>query len=120
MQADGHTGTWAFTEVDQSLAGGLSLKGTAWGRVQDTVGLALMRNGLSKDRREYLAAGGISFFIGDGRLNYRPGTIAEAYYSLNVVKSAWITLDAQRINNPAYNADRGPANVESIRLHTEF
>lgn len=120
MQADGRTETWAFTEVDQSLAGGLSLKGAAWGRAQDVVGLALMRNGLSKDRREYLEAGGISFFIGDGRLNYRPETIAEAYYSLNVVKDTWITLDTQRIQNPAYNADRGPVYVDSIRLHTEF
>lgn len=120
MQADGHTETLAFTEVDQSLAGGLSLKGAAWGRAQDVVGLALMRNGLSRDRREYLEAGGISFFIGDGRLNYRPETIAEAYYSLNVVKGAWITLDAQRILNPAYNADRGPVGIGSVRLHTEF
>lgn len=120
MQADGRTETLAFTEVDQSLAGGLSLKGAAWGRAQDVVGLALMRNGLSRDRREYLEAGGISFFIGDGRLNYRPESIAEAYYSLSVVKGAWITLDAQRILNPAYNADRGPVYVDSIRLHTEF
>jgi len=120
MQADGASETWAFTEVDQSMAGGISLKGNGWGRAQDTIGVALMRNGLSRDRRDYLAAGGISFFIGDGRLNYQPETIFEAYYSLNLVKGAWLTLDAQRIQNPAYNADRGPANIASARLHLEF
>jgi hypothetical protein len=120
MQADGATETHAFTEVDQSLAAGLSLQGAAWGRAQDTLGVALMQNELSKDRRDYLAAGGISFFIGDGRLQYQPETLFELYYSLQMAKKTFITFDFQRIYNPAYNADRGPANFGGIRLHTEF
>jgi len=120
MQADGHTETLAFTEVDQSIAGGLSLKGAAWGRAQDTVGLGLISNGLSKDRREYLQAGGISFFIGDGALRYRPEMILESYYNWNVSKRAWLTADYQHIANPAYNADRGPVEVYGLRLHFEY
>lgn len=120
MQADGATETHAFTEVDQSMAAGLSLQGAAWGRGQDTLGLSLMQNELSKDRRDYLAAGGISFFIGDGRLQYQPETIFELYYSLNIAKKTFVTFDFQRIHNPAYNADRGPVNFGGIRLHTEF
>ena len=49
---------------------GLLLKGKAWGRPNDEVGLAGLINGLSDAHKDYLAAGGIGFIIGDGRLNY--------------------------------------------------
>ncbi len=120
MNADGRSETYAFTEVDASLAVGLSLKGGAWQRGKDTVGVALMRNMLGSDRRAYLAAGGISFFIGDGRLNYKPEDIVEIYYSWNAWKNIYLTADYQRVNNPAYNADRGPANFGAVRFHAEF
>lgn len=118
--ADGRTETYAFTEIDRSMSGGAVVRGTSWGREQDSMGVALARNGLSKVHRNYLAAGGMGFFIGDGRLNYRPETVFEAFYNLNLTKAAWVSLDWQRIRNPAYNADRGPINVASVRLHTEF
>lgn len=118
--ANGTTETYAFTEIDQSLSGGVLIKGSFWGRAQDNIGLAWVRNGLSRDRRDYLAAGGISFFIGDGALSYRDETIVETNYNWNVAKHFWLTIGAQRIWNPAYNADRGPVAVGSIRLHTEF
>lgn len=120
MWADGQTEEYAFTEIDRSLSGGVMIKGHAWGRGQDTLGIAFAGHGLSEAHRDYLAAGGLGFFIGDGRLNYRPESIVETFYSLNVVTRAWITLDVQSIWNPAYNADRGPVTVGSIRLHTEF
>ncbi|WP_235943437.1 carbohydrate porin [Zoogloea dura] len=120
MKADGRTETYAFTETDASLGMGLALKGTAWGRGMDTLGLGYARNSLSKDRRAYLEAGGISFFIGDGRLSYRPELLVETYYSLNVWKTVFLTADYQRMWNPAYNADRGPANFFAMRIHTEF
>lgn len=118
--ADGKTEIYAFTAIDRSLSGGLLIQGKAWGRAQDSLGLALARNGLSRVHRDYLAAGGMGFFIGDGRLNYRPEAVLEAFYNLQLAKAAWITLDWQHIRNPAYNADRGPVNVLSARLHTEF
>ena len=118
--ADGQTETYAFTEIDRSVSGGVLAKGVAWGRGQDTLGVAFARNGLSREHRDYLAAGGLGFFIGDGRLNYRPEMILETFYSLSVTKAAWISLDWQHIRHPAYNADRGPVNVGSVRLHTEF
>lgn len=120
MKADGRTETYAFTEVDASLAAGLSVQGVDWGRAEDTVGISYMMNGLSKDRRRYLEAGGISFFIGDGALNYAPEKIFETYYSVGLGKKTSATLDFQRMNNPAYNADRGPVRFVSVRLHTEF
>ena len=118
--ADGKTETYAFTEIDRSISTGMLVKGGAWGRVHDSMGVAVARNGLSSIHRTYLAAGGLGFFVGDGRLNYRPEAVFEAFYSLGLTKAAWLTFDAQRIANPGYNASRGPVNVVSARLHAEF
>ena len=120
MQADGRTETYAFTEVDGSLSVGTLIKGSAWQRSEDDVGLAFMRNLLSADRRRFLEAGGTSYFIGDGKLSYRPEDIFEGYYSLNLYKGTWLTADYQHIQNPAYNADRGPINVYALRIHAEL
>ena len=120
MHADGRTETHAFTEVDSSFSSGFLFKGNAWARNADSAGLSVMRNRLSSERRRFLEAGGISYFIGDGGLNYRPEDIFEGFYSLNLWKSSWLTADYQRIQNPAYNADRGPINVYALRFHTEI
>jgi high affinity Mn2+ porin len=119
-RGDGQTETYAFTEIDNSVSAGVSVGGASWGRANDTFGTAFARNGLSSAHRDYLAAGGIGFFLGDGRLNYRTEQILESYYSIGLLKSAWITLDWQHTRNPAYNADRGPVNISSVRVHTEF
>ncbi len=118
--ADGGTETYAFTEIDRSVSAGTLVQGTRWGRGQDSAGLAFARNGLSQVHRAYLSEGGYGFFIGDGALRYKPETIVEGFYDLSLCKAAWITLDWQRIFNPAYNADRGPVSVSSLRFHTEF
>ena len=120
MKADGRTETYAFTEVDGSLSTGLAVKGTSWNRANDTLGLSFARNTISEDRRRFLEAGGTSFFIGDGALRYRPEAIFEGYYSLKASKATALTADYQRVNNPAFNADRGPINVYALRLHAEF
>jgi high affinity Mn2+ porin len=117
---NGQTETFAFTEIDRSISTGLAVKGTAWRRPQDRVGVALARNGLSSAHRDYLAAGGLGFFLGDGRLTYKPETIGEAYYNFNIASHAWLSIDYQRIHHPGYNADRGPVAFASLRLHTEF
>jgi len=118
---DGHTETWFFTEIDRSFTFGGVLKGTSWKRADDEMGLAFIVNGLSADHRDYLAAGGYGFLIGDGRLNYSPEVIAEFYYKINAYqKKFWLTPDYQFILHPAYNADRGPVSVFGIRAHVEF
>lgn len=122
MKADGRTETYAFSEIDASLSTGILLKGHLWGRAQDSVGMAYMDNRLSNDRRRYLEAGGMSFFIGDGPGNFRYGTEhgPEIFYNHGIGKNLWLTGDWQHITNPAYNALRGPVNVYAIRLHAEF
>ena len=121
---DGRSEAYAFAEIDQSLSAGAILSGAAWGRAQDAVGVAYARNGLSDAHRDYLAAGGNGFFVGDGKLTYRPESTLEMYYSW-AIPSPWtrrsaISLGHQYIRNPAYNADRGPVHVTSVRLHAEF
>jgi high affinity Mn2+ porin len=100
---------------------GAQLKGSAWKRDDDELAIAFVGNGISAPHRNYLAAGGYGFIIGDGKLNYGTELIGEIYYKLNAYQNKlFISPDYQFIINPAYNKDRGPVNVLSIRAHVEF
>jgi hypothetical protein len=68
----------------------------------------------------YLARGGLDFIIGDGKLNYGPEMIWESYYNYRVLKGFFASLDFQHVTNPAFNRDRGPVWVSSLRLHLEY
>ncbi len=123
--SDGHTETMSFTEADNSISIGMGLNGTSWSRPSDTVGISIMQNGLSSYRKNYLQAGGVSYFIGDyagpgQTISYRPERIGEVYYNALVVKNILAGLNFQHINNPAYNSARGPVNILSFRIHAEF
>ncbi len=117
---DGKTETLAFTDIHRSLSGGLSIKGAAWGRPDDVIGIGGAINAISQDYRDFLAAGGLGVLVGDGALNYRKERILETYYAYALNKNLTLTGDYQLIVNPAYNADRGPVSVFSGRLHGEF
>ncbi|HZZ58593.1 MAG TPA: carbohydrate porin [Opitutaceae bacterium] len=117
---DGHTESWAFSEIDQSASAGLSADGKAWGRAGDTFGLAGIVDGLSPAHREYLADGGIGFIIGDGRLDYGPEEILETYYSWKVCRWLWLSPDYQYVEHPAYNRDRGGVAIYAVRAHLHF
>jgi high affinity Mn2+ porin len=116
---DGHTETWAFTEIDRTGSGGLSLSGRRWSRPSDHFGLAFVESGLSHDHEEYLRLGGKGFIIGDGRLNYGREKILETYYSMALKHGFALSPDFQYVANPAYNRDRGPVPIGSLRLHWE-
>ncbi len=119
--ASGNVEVYEFTDADRTLELGLSLKGARWGRADDRVAIAGVVNEVSAARQQYLDAGGLGLLIGDGRLPHPgPERILETYYDFNVYSSVHVTLDYQRIVNPAYNRDRGPASVFAIRLHAQF
>ena len=117
---DGRTETWAFTEVDRTVAGGVSLAGPRWGRPADRLGLAAIVNDLAPDHRAYLAAGGYGFIVGDGRLDPGQERILEAYYALEAHPGITVSLDAQRVQDPAFNRDRGPISIFAVRVHGQF
>ena len=117
--ADGNIEPYEFTDIDRTIAAGLSISGKKWGRDDDTFGIAGVVNGISKSP-------GLSqcrrtgILVGDGQLPH-PGTekILETYYSFPVLYSK-VTLDYQLIVNPAYNRDRGPVSVLGFRVHTQY
>jgi high affinity Mn2+ porin len=118
---DGSQETYEFTDMRQSVSGGLSLKGASWERKDDTVGVALETSEISKSAQAYLAAGGLGLLIGDGRLTrYSDEVALETYYDVQIIKGINAALDYQLIANPAYNADRGPISVLGVRVHGEF
>ena len=119
--ADGSIEPYEFTDVDRTVAGGLSLNGKQWGRPDDTVGLAGVINGISGVHQAFLNDGGLGILVGDGQLPH-PGLeqIIETYYSYAITSSTKVSLDYQLIVNPAYNTDRGPVNIFAVRLRTAF
>jgi len=117
---DGSKEAYEFTEINRSLAAGISLKGTPWGRAEDRLGLAAVVNSLSGDARPYFAAGGIGILIGDGALNYGPERILESYYSFELSEHAALSINFQHLRNPAYNRDRGSLNIGTFRVHLQF
>jgi high affinity Mn2+ porin len=114
---DGKTQSFAFTAIDRLASGGVSVKATRWRRKFDVVGTSFTAGGLSAVHRQYLAEGGLDFLIGDGRLNYAPEYVWESFYSARVVPGFYATFDVQHDTDPAYNRDRGPVMIYSIRLH---
>jgi high affinity Mn2+ porin len=118
---DGRNEIIAFTDIDASLALGASIKGTAWSRPDDRIGVAGALNMLSSDHIAFLAAGGTGPLVGDGQLpRYTPEKIIEAYYAAQLFKGFVATADYQLLIAPAYNADRGPAHVFAGRLRASF
>jgi len=117
---DGSKETYEFTDINQSVSAGFALKGGSWGRPNDTLGAAVVVNGLSRAARQYFEAGGMGVLIGDGALNYGTERIAEVYYNLAVVKHLTLGLNYQYVVHPAYNRDRGPVSIVGARIHAEF
>jgi high affinity Mn2+ porin len=109
-----------WTDCGEALTVGATVKGDAWHRPQDTVGLAGLIEGLSPVARRYLEAGGMGIVIGDGTLAYRPEMVIETYYALTIPHWPTPTLDYQLVVDPGYNADRGPVSIFALRLHAAF
>ena len=110
----------SYTDIDRTVAAGLSLMGKRWGRPDDTFGVAAIANAITPSHAQFLNEGGLGILVGDGQLPH-PGLeqIIETYYQFPL--GAWkVMLDYQFVVNPAYNRDRGPVSIGAIRLHSEF
>ena len=124
---NGATESFVFTEVDRLVSAGGQLSGVHWQRPQDRLGLGLVVEGLSDVHREYLAAGGSGFLLGDGRLDYGHEQILESYYRVQLFDSVagfpvrlQLSPDFQYVRDPGFNRDRGPVRFYAIRAHLEY
>jgi high affinity Mn2+ porin len=124
---DGATESFVFTEVDRHLSAGAQLCGAHWDRPEDRLGAAAVVEGLSAAHRDYLAAGGLGFVLGDGRLGYAHEQILETYYRAQWQWAHGATAvrvqlgpDFQYVRNPGFNSDRGPVRLYALRLHLEY
>ncbi len=118
---DGSKEAYEFTEINKTVSAGLALDGASWGRPNDHIAIAGVVNALSDSARRYFAAGGTGILIGDGQLSdYRTENILETYYSAEISDGLTASVDYQFVDNPAYNADRGPVSVLSVRLHAQI
>jgi high affinity Mn2+ porin len=119
--AGGDVEAYEFTEIDRTASLGLSVSGGSWHRPADTVGLAGVINAISRERRRYLADGGLGILIGDGKLPHAGNEdILETYYELAAIAALHVTFDYQWVQNPAYNRDRGPVSIVALRVHVEY
>lgn len=114
---DGKYASWAFTEIDRTVSAGMLIKGKSWSRPEDSWGIASSINGLSSPHRQYLAAGGYGFIIGDGALNYGHEAIIETFYNAVLNSFCHLSADYQFVHAPGYNKDRGPVHVFALRVH---
>jgi high affinity Mn2+ porin len=118
--SDGQHEAWNFSDVDYTITGGVSVKGAAWHRPDDTVGLAGVCNGITRTHQEYLAAGGSGVLAGDGRLRYGWEKSVETYYDVQIWKTLHASVDYQYVTDPAFNQARGPISFFGGRVHWEF
>jgi high affinity Mn2+ porin len=120
-KAAGNVEVYEFADIDRSIQVGAALDGVRWRRPGDTIGVALIDNGISAEREQYLNAGGLGILVGDGRLPH-PGAeqIIETYYSFAARSWVHLSLDYQWVKNPGYNTDRGPVSIFAVRLHAQF
>jgi high affinity Mn2+ porin len=120
-KAAGNVEAYDFSDIDRTVAVGLSLKGSRWARADDTVGLAGINNVISAARQRYLNAGGLGILVGDGQLPHPgPEQILETYYNAALFQHAQLTLDYQWVDHPGYNRDRGPVSIFALRFHAQF
>ncbi len=117
---EGRHESFAYSEVNQTVALGGDYRGAKWRRPLDKIGAAFVTNAISRDHQDYLRLGGTGFLLGDGNLNYGRENVFESYYNAHLWRGLFFGFDLQHITNPGYNRDRGPVLVPGLRLHLEL
>ena len=120
MVSDGKTEVDAYTSADRSASFGVLARGSAWSRSADVAGIGTNLGWISSAHADYLRLGGVDGFIGDGSIRSGVETTLDMFYSVNFRGGLWFTGDYQRVVNPAFNKDRGPVNIFTVRIHGEF
>jgi hypothetical protein len=119
MKADGRTETLAFTETDNSISPAPysrappgAAAATAWAWAYSATA-SRPRDGTTSKPAASRSSWVMAACATATNSSPKPSTAP-------VWRDAFVTLDVQRMWNPGYNADRGPANFAALRLHAEF
>ncbi|MGH9600001.1 MAG: carbohydrate porin, partial [Terracidiphilus sp.] len=118
--SDGRNESYCYTEDDRTLELGGFAMGRSWRRPSDRAGAAFVVNGIVAAHRQYLALGGLGFILGDGGLTYSREKIFEEFYTAHLWRGFFASYDFQHVNDPGYNAARGPVSISAVRFHTDF
>ncbi len=116
---DGANETWAFTEIDRSIAAGLVHDRVLIGHPLQ-LGAAVVVNGLSGLHRRYLERGGAGFLLGDGALDYGVEMVGDLYARLQLTDFFEASAIWQPVIDPGFNRDRGPVQVFSLRVRVSL
>ena len=92
---DGGDQAHAYTDVNWTASLGVSVKGDEWQRPDDTFGHGSIVSGASRSNQQFLAAGGLGILAGDGALSYGSEKVLETYYSFQIWKTIYATVDYQ-------------------------
>jgi len=117
---NGRYETVDYTDMNQTLTGGLVFFGELWDRPDDKIGFGAAISGISGSFARYLSLGGIASFVGDGGLTYTQEKNIETFYKWHINDYLEMTADYQLMMNPGYNLVRGPVNFFGLRLRAEF
>jgi high affinity Mn2+ porin len=117
---DGQTAAATFNDTNWTVQLGVSVKGAAWCRPDDTYGLMGNLAGASSAQQAFLKAGGTGILNGDGNLTYACEKSLETYYDVAINKNFHLAFDYQFFADPTFNRDRGPISVFALRLHGEY
>ncbi len=117
---DGRYESFSLSEMNHAISFGGDISGDSWRRKDDRVGSAFVNSGLGRAHRTYLAQGGLGFQLGDGALNYRRESVVETYYTAHIRGGLYVAGLFQFVNNPGYNAARGPVIVPGFRAHVDY
>jgi high affinity Mn2+ porin len=75
---------------------------------------------VNADHRDYLAASGLGFMLGDGALNAGAENVVDVFYRFAPIRFFAISAEFERFTNLASNRDRGPVTVWGLRFHANF
>ena len=108
------------TEIERTVVIGVSITTVLFRRASERIGIAVVDNGIGGVHRDYFAAGGYGFMLGDGRLRYGAEHLVDAYDSWQIAKPIALTGEVQHFSNLAFHRDRGPVTVYGARVQLQY
>ena len=117
---NGKTKSYAFTEIDQTFAGGLGMNGRRWKRRYDRCGRGLC---LERNRGRSPAVSGIGWeglYLRRRRVELLARANPWRVTTRRMCGRGCTHRQASSVVNPGYNQVRGPVVIPTFRVHVEL